>query len=294
LLADDTVLADDTPLTALPTTDRPNVAAIEPAAAETLEAGSPLQAVWPVQMVQRTDAPAFTPPSTAPVSPAASLFPTPTELPVRPPTPQDFWVEERLATVPPGMPTDSSVPLLRPRRPRPERPSTSTASVIDTPSLIAETGGTAVPPVSTIQRQPESESGTVGLVPTEIGALPPDLWTLIGQPLPTMAVQETQPPAGQPVVMAKREGDGVSPMPDSPIASAPDLSDYIQLEGGGEGGAATTAVPGADGAGGEETEEKKEGEKVDINELARQVYAQLRGQLMIERERERGRLTHTW
>lgn len=100
--------------------------------------------------------------------------------------------------------------------------------------------------------------------------------------------------------MAKRDGEGgtaVSPSATPAVAtppditpSAPDLSDYIQLEEGGEA-SSPTAVPGE---GGEETEEKKEGEEVDINELARQVYAHIRNQLIIDKERERGRLMHKW
>ncbi len=290
--------ADDTVPAASADTALPGSGGVEPVAGETLAADSPLQAVWPVQTLQRAEAPTATPPGSP-----ASPFPTPTEPPVRPPTPQDFWVEERLAAVPPGMPTDSSVPLLRPRRPRPSRLAVSGA---DTPALMAEMGGkartepgeVAVPP--TIQRQPESE---VGLVPTEIGALPPDLWTLIGQPLPATAVTEPQATPGHQMVMAKRDGEGttavspasvqtVAPVLDAPAITtpAPDLSDYIQLEEGGEA-SSPAAVPGE---GGEETEEKKEGEEVDINELARQVYAHIRNQLTIDRERERGRLMHKW
>ncbi|MBX3061265.1 MAG: hypothetical protein KF770_32820 [Anaerolineae bacterium] len=286
--------ADDTLLAAPVETALPGSGGAELAAKETPVADSPLQAVWPVQTVQRAEASA---PSAAP---ATSLFPTPTEPPVRPPTPQDFWVEERLAAVPPGMPTDSSVPLLRPRRPR---PSPLAAAGADSPALMAEMGGTvrpesgevAAPP--TIQRQPESE---VGLVPTEIGALPPDLWTIIGQPPPVTAVTEPQATPAHQMVMAKRDGEGgtaVSPSATPAVAtppditpSAPDLSDYIQLEEGGEA-SGPAAVPGE---GGEETEEKKEGEEVDINELARQVYAHIRNQLTIDRERERGRLIHNW
>ncbi len=254
------------------------------------EGGSPLQRVWPVQTVQRTEAPATMP---APVSPIVGPFPAATEPPVRPPTPQDFWVEERLATVPPGMPTDSSVPLLRPRRPRPSRLTTSATSVMDAPSLVAETGGTAVPP--TIQRQPEAAAAE--LVPTEIGGLPPDLWTLIGQPPPAVMAPAAHPPPAAATVMAKREGDGataVDHVPDAPVTATPDLSEYIQLEEGGESGTANGAVTAVPDAGGEEAGEKKEGEEVDINELARQVYARLRGQLIIEREREHGRLQKQW
>lgn len=281
---------DDTLLATLPEPGLSGVKEIEPVAGEGPEGSSPLQTVWPVQTVQRVEAPATTPP----VLPA-SPFPAATEPPVRPPTPQDFWVEERLATVPPGMPTDSSVPLLRPRRPRPSRLAAAGA---DTSVLMAEMGGTAMPP--TIQRQPESE---VGLVPTEIGALPPDLWTLIGQPSPAIAATETQAQPGQQTVMAKRDGEGttatfpasvqtVTPVPDVPAITAPtpDLSDYIQLEEGSE--ASSPAV--APGEGGEVTEGKKEGEEIDINELARQVYAHIRNQLTIDRERERGRLIHKW
>lgn len=291
-----TETAADTLLAAPTETVPPGSGGAEPVAKEPLLADTPLQAVWPVQTVQRTEAPAVTPPP-APASP----FPTPTEPPVRPPTPQDFWVEERLAAVPPGMPTDSSVPLLRPRRPRPSR---LTVSGADTPALMAEMGATARPEPGqvavspTIQRQPESE---VGLVPTEIGALPPDLWTLIGQQPPVAVATETQAPPGNQTVMAKRDVEGATatftasaqteaPIPDVVTVPALDFSDYIQLEEGGEASSPAAAPDG----GGEETEEKKEDEEVDINELARQVYAHIRQQLTIDRERERGRLVHKW
>lgn len=283
--------ADDTLLAAPTESTPPGSGGAEPVAKETPVAGSPLQAVWPVQTVQRAEAPATAPPA-APASP----FPTPTEPPVRPPTPQDFWVEERLAAVPPGMPTDSSVPLLRPRRPRPSRLAVSGA---DSPALMAEMGGTVRPEsgevtaLPAIQRQPES---VVGLVPTEIGALPPDLWTIIGQPPPTTAVTGPQATPGHQMVMAKRDGEGgtaVSPAttPDTLTNTppTPDLSDYIQLAEGGE-----ASSPAAPVEGGEAAEEKKEDEEVDINELARQVYAHIRNQLTIDRERERGRLIHKW
>jgi hypothetical protein len=139
------------------------------------------------------------------------------------------------------------------------------------------------------------------MVATEIGELPPDLWTLIGQPAPSVNQPDSGANGGK-TVMAKRdeEGEGngsVAPNGPSALDSSPDLSNYIQRveEEGGEPSAADetpTAAPLV--AGEEEAGEKKEGEKVDINELARQVYAHLRGQLAADKERERGRLTHNW
>lgn len=285
-------LADDT-LVALPQEMNITVnAESKPAMDAASLTSSPLQTVWPVQTVQRET----TPPT--PLSPEAAPFAVPSEPPVRPPTPQDFWVEERLAAVPPGMPTDSSVPLLRPRRPRPGRATPPVAGVMaGSPPLADAT--TAVSP--TVQRQTEA---AVGLVPTEIGTLPPDLWTLIGQQPPevtasreVMASPEAMAPAppmsaGSPVV--QRSADGVAtavpPLRDAPTSSPSVLSDYIQLEEGEEA-SRPTAAPGE---GGEETAEKKENEEIDINELARQVYAHIRNQLTIDKERERGRLIHKW
>jgi len=267
----------------------------------------PLEAVWPVKTVepevQRQET--MLPPSTS-----AQPLPSPDAPPMRPPTPQDAWVHERLSAVPPGMPTDSSVPLLRPRRPRPGRGEQAETSVIAAP-IQAKIDDTAVaaeplsaPPI--IQRQPEQVEATAGLVPTEIGDLPPDLWTLIGQPTP--AGPSTQPQAADvgKTVMAKREGEGTTaalataplPFPEMSRLATPDPSEYIQreaVEEEAESRTQTTDAPLVQGGeGGAEAEEKKEAEEVDINELARQVYAHIRGQLAVEKERERGRLKPNW
>jgi hypothetical protein len=132
-------------------------------------AQAPLQAVWPVQRLPDTGAEAA-PPMTG-------------ELPayVGPPPPEPPELRRQLSALPTAQPTESSIDLVLPRRPRPVRPGVA----------VPAAQGDAPP----IQRQvaPSDASTPAGSPPpaatvaTEIGPLPADLWQLIGEKPPHAA-----------------------------------------------------------------------------------------------------------
>ncbi|MFO7540340.1 MAG: hypothetical protein R6X32_20060 [Chloroflexota bacterium] len=221
----------------------------------------PLQEAWPVQRLASVPTPA-----SAAVGKPTAPIPAPGTVAT------DSSVQERLAQVPPGRPTDSSVPLLRPRRPRPERPSVLSPlppaptlpddlPLPGDPRLPAATSESQTPPPPVIQRQKEAAQ----LVPTEIGDLPADLWQLIGQQPPDSAA--------------------------APPAPAANSSNYIQRQPETMGAAVEQREESAESDTNAEDEAK---ETVDVDELARQVYAQLKQQLAADKERERGRFVSDW
>jgi hypothetical protein len=219
---------------------------------------SPLQTVWPVQRVD-------TPPMAKPTAVAPAAPPI-----MRQPAPEVIQAKEQLAAIPTVMPSDSSVAMMAPRRPRPTALAKETAVTTPSTQPTATTETTIpTPPIPTIQRQPEA-------VPTEIGELPSDLWQLIGQEpphtAPTKVAPPTKPANGNGTAVVQREAATQSPPTEtSPNTEAPDTT--LEAAAGPEGG----------------DEEKKTEEEIDIDELARQVYSELKYQLSIEWERIRGR-----
>lgn len=131
------------------------------------------------------------------------------------------------------------------------------------------------PPAPLIQRTAEPTATT--LVPTDIGGLPEDLWHLIGQQPPT--------PTGE------RAAD---PLPASPTPTPAITHQVIQRESESEGTAETAVAPAGEGAEAGSSDDGPEKEEVDIEELSRQVYAELKRRLAADMERERGRYTRHW
>lgn len=182
------VSADDLPASA--------AAGVDPAAAPGWSAVAlsqpPLQAVWPVQRLAETGAE----PATAP-----------TDLPayVGPPPPEPPELRRQLAALPTAQPTDSSVDLVLPRRPRPVRqPATNVA-----PSQGAPTAAQRQLASSAEGTPPAATSLPGATIATEIGPLPADLWQLIGEKPPQAAaptINHLPPP--------------VQKTPDSPTAIA--------------------------------------------------------------------------
>lgn len=168
------------PVTAdgLPTTPAITDADAEPAADEAMPtdwgqpavAQTPLQAVWPVQRLADTG--------------AEAAAPTINELPayVGPPPPELPELRRQLSALPTAQPTESSIDLVLPRRPRPVRPGTAapTAPVTagDAPAIQRQLAPMADP--ATAGNLPSA----AGTVETAIGPLPADLWQLIGEKPP--------------------------------------------------------------------------------------------------------------
>lgn len=231
-----------------------------------MDQGTPLEAAWPVQTIQRTSEPASGPPS----PPVPALEPPP-----QPPTAEDSWVQQRLSDVPPGMPTDSSVPLMRPRRPRPSGLAAPPAPPLASAADDRVDTAVMAPPIPFIQRT--AEPTTTPLVSTEIGGLPEDLWHLIGQ----------QPPAPA--------GEKDAEPPASPASATAVTHQFIQREPESEPAAETAMAPSGEGTPGEGAADAgPEQEDVDIEELSRQVYAELKRRLAADMERERGRYAPHW
>ncbi|MCP4360643.1 MAG: hypothetical protein GY796_21760 [Chloroflexi bacterium] len=265
----------------------------------TAEGTTPLEMAWPVQKVTPPDKP----------EPRPQPFETmETDLftPVRTPSSEDTTVQERLAQVPPGMPTDSSVPVMRPRGPRPtqfaadttttppniqrqEMPEMSMETATSTSDLWSPlSAGDAPPPTQTIQRTavpetadsaPATEKPAQETVLTEIGELPADLWQLIGDQPPSKTEQAAVAPSAvqptaqlQPAVTHTFVQREAAP---APVEDSAPLSTDVADNG-------PTAAEGE-----EESEAKKE--ELDVDDLARQVYGQVKRRLAVEWERTRGR-----
>ena len=220
----------------------------------------PLQAVWDVEAVAEEDT---TPPIIPPKMPAPSVPVTAVQ---RQPLAVDTAVQDRLADVPPGMPTDSSVPLLRPLRPRP-----SQLKVKEKTAVVHEP--TAQRQESTAQRQQQDKVTAPSLpepksVATQIGELPEDLWHLIGQ----------EPPAPQ-KESKQTEIEDTSLL--SPTAVTPQTPIVQKEPEPTSEPEPPKAMPDEEGGGGEESE-------IDTDQLARQVYTEIKQRLAVEWERIRG------
>lgn len=151
----------------------------------------------------------------------------------------DTRVEAILRQVDAARPTDSRIELVTPRRPRPTLARQPEAGS-QTPSAPRRQN-TATPPPATP-------------VPTEIGPLPADLWTLLGETPPA----STAPP---PPVIMRSVDTAPAPAPQlAPAAPAP----------------APDASPTADAEDG-----------INVDELARRVYDQLKRRLSTDWERTR-------
>jgi hypothetical protein len=148
----------------------------------------------------------------------------------------------------------------------------------------AQTQETPSPP-------PPSDTDAPTMVETEIGPLPGDLWELIGEPVPT---NETPSPAkspAQPLPDARSEGEPPTraapavepeaPTPVAPVPSRPASSPTTVQRA-----EAPTDVETETESQSPETDERSDG-GVDVDELARRVYGEVRRRLAVEMERMR-------
>lgn len=237
----------------------------------------PLEAVWEVERR-----------SPQPEMPAAvQRQPVQSE-----PSEETEAVRALLSGVRSGRPSDSGIELVLPRRPRPavrREPAPAPAAARRKPAkrreekeLAGEGEGEAVTrppgPADTPegtdairQEMVSSEPADVSpaqapapgppLVETEIGPLPGDLWELIGKEPP--APEQVAPAPVAAVQRRPAEAGAAAPVEDVVDDAAPE-----------------EAPPAAVAAGESE---------IDVDELARQVYAQLKRRLVVEWERLRGR-----
>lgn len=253
-----------------------------------------LEAVWPVQ---RVEAP-------KPKGDELSLDPVTVEEPMRHEKPEASQIQQVMRQVSAAKPSDSSVELILPRRQRP-------------------TPAPAPAPLRSIQTKPEANQDDGGgmnrpqaYVPTEIGPLPSDLWEILGAPTPgPVAPAGPIPQPANPAVMraiaaAERPAPTVA-TPTQPVSTgtngtrnghAPAIQREETHSGQASGQSRPTNVvtvgsglpaqtvqnQGGEASSGAGPAEQGEGEKPNVDELARQVYQEVRRRLAIEWERGRG------
>lgn len=269
----------ETPPTAQPTPAAPDAAAPEPEP----ERWS-LADVWPVQRKEE--------PRPAPEH--EGVEPAEMAEPMRHDKPEAGQVKQVMRQVAAAKPTDSSVELILPRRQRPTLPPRTPAPAAPPVQTQRESnGGSSKPPAAPPQ----------AFVPTEIGPLPGDLWEILGAPTPAAAPAATAPAPAAPtqtsVMRAIAAAESQPPQPtfrngDGPHAeaiqraeSAPEQSRPTSTATAGSGVPSRTATA-QEGQSGQGTEGGEQGE-VNVDELARQVYHEVRRRLSVEWERGRGR-----
>ena len=137
---------------------------------------------------------------------------TPTAVPPPTPTPQqEEQIRAKLSDITASQPTDSSIEVHLPRRPRPTGPAPAAESP---ESVQRKESPAAEPPPAT---QP-------GMVPTEIGPLPADMWEILGEPVPT-----TEPESLDSDVVARGEDEeGNEPTASAQIETGVGPADAVQ------------------------------------------------------------------
>lgn len=305
------------------------------APAATPQMAPPLQDVW---AVQRLPQPARTVSGTAAV-PAADRD---VQLPRSAQEPVPDQIVDVLGRVPAGRPTQSTIEIIPPRRPRPlpgvrqsRRPQqqprpvraqqpaatlVAEAAAPPEPALLApETAqptlpfarAVAAPQTLPAQTPVAQKPATPGAVPataprtveTEIGALPADLWELIGETPPTpqsvarKLPVESRTPASKPAPVPVAQTQPSAPGPTlqrstiSTTAQAPTRATATQQSGPVQ--TSTQQAPASEPAASEpgdaaEPETESTGEpEVDVDKLARRIYAEIRRRLTVEWERAR-------
>jgi hypothetical protein len=182
-------------------------------------AAPPLEQVWPVQ---RSEKPAPAPrQGPKPIDDPAEVLP---DRPVRPfrerSTTEDEPVREILREVDPGQSSAAKIETLMPRLPRPQN--------------------APAPRSEGVQRVQRREPGEIEMIETEIGALPSDLWTLLGQPVPGTAPDAPQ--GGPPTQGVARAPSETTPDPKAAGASPPATPQAERAGGAPETTRATAAL----------------------------------------------------
>jgi len=197
---------------------------------------------------------------------------------------RDDIVRSALQDVHTAQATDSGIEFIPPRRPRPvSHPAGSYAPVREKVDPPAETAQ------ATVQRQadssPQNEIVEPGVVPTEIGPLPEDLWKLVGaeSPLVRKEAPQERPASGNASKWKQQLSLNNASLPASPLGQTGQAA-VVQRQVTPPAGLEPTSAPAAVG---EEAVGEQAGEEMDIEELARQVYSELRHRLELEWERLR-------
>ena len=128
---------------------------------------------------------------------------------------------------------------------------------------------------------PLAEEDQTAMVQTEIGPLPEDLWEILGEPVPT----EEVPSDTRPTLMEHRtEERNIDTEPETPPSPLSNLERPTRRPTGvvqrAEAPTTETSETPA------ETGEKPE-DSLDIDELARRVYGEVRRRIDVEFERMR-------
>ncbi|MGC9466972.1 MAG: hypothetical protein ACP5HS_00135 [Anaerolineae bacterium] len=279
----------------------------------------PLQDVWQVERLPSSESLSSDHLATAP---PVSIPP-----PRRGPGP---GLDEVLDRVEAGRPTRSSIEVIPPRRPRPEVASRTPGPVQRKPTE-PESAEKPLQPESSDVIRPHvtlDEQQEVPTVATEIGALPADLWELIGEPVPSAreappaqaperaAARPPQapavilsppsttagaaPPAREPTVVEAqtRLTETATPAPTVSVTKSPDhriaSADVMSrprasiVQRAVEMSEVESTVEPPDETEGRDVEEVA-GPGVDLEELARRVYSEIKRRFEIERERFRSR-----
>ncbi len=211
-------------------------------------------------------------------------------------------VRDALREVSPGKPTDSSVEVITPRRQRPAHEKDQGMEPAERAAPGAHDQTPSTPELETIATAPgieipgknfenasdralmaSEEASGRGHLMTEIGPLPVDLWELIGESPPAVRPQpmQTASPAasGMPV-----QRESLAPQNGKKIPEAP--AGFVQRQV--EPGAAVSQ--GASGAADSASQAGQPQAEIDMDELARRVYGEVKKRLALEWERMRRRL----
>ena len=254
-----------------------------------------LEDVWPVQRKETN------------VVKAGDLPIDPVEVaePMRHEKPEAAQIHQVMRQVAAAKTSDSSVELILPRR---QRPTVPTPAVQRQPSLPARQTPTSPTEGSGGSR---SDSPPQAYVPTEIGPLPGDLWEILGAPMPTPTAPAGQ--TGSPAVMraaaAAESSVSLAEPPTSYPVQAPNAgtngytnghTPVVQREVTSDTGPSQpssvatvqsgmpTRTASAQEGGGQGAEAGEQGE-VNVEELARQVYSEVKRRIAVDWERGRGR-----
>ncbi|MGC9347758.1 MAG: hypothetical protein ACP5JG_06440 [Anaerolineae bacterium] len=224
--------------------------------------GLPLEEVWQVERASRPPKPPETP--TAVAEEISRTRPSADEQTTAAPAAPD--VQQHLERVRASRPTQSSVEVITPTRPRPA--TTERREIRRIEAAEAQ------------RRRSAEPRPAVDLIATEIGPLPADLWELIEEPTPRR--EEIEPsPARDGTTPPSPEPATLTPPPSLP----PTQTALIQR----------AVAPGTDAGGAEAAMESEAEPEIggdeelgfDVEELARRVYSEIRRRLAIDKERLR-------
>jgi hypothetical protein len=288
---------------AIPLDEQAEALELEPEGLEIPEQAVPLEEAWPIQRIvpEEPEPQVETPPSRPQPGPGEPVVQRKTAGG----DPSADQVAQALREVAPEVQSDSAIELVTPRRPRPV-PRPVQKKAIDKAASEAESMPEKV--AQSIQHQPASEeqigeddeeqptdlpesSPPPEMVPTEVGHLPSDFWRYLGEEAPRPK------PSSQPVDSGVTQDQVQRETTDRGTAVAtterPSLDEAISQDWGPtvvQRTESTERTRVSQQATAEaQAGEAGEGSEVDIEKLAREVYAVIKRRLTIERERGRGR-----